>query len=150
AGARGRAAAARRRERRAPRRGEPLRPVADRGHAHDVDADLEELAGDPARVRVDDAARGELVAGRDDGGALDHATARTRRAATPAYAPAMRSSPTTPSPEWTWRSRRFAGHGFSTSSARKRKNTSVAAPQVPGTKRPPTTMPATSSITMQP
>src|SRR5262245_2524469 len=138
------------RDRLAPRPREPLGPVAHREHADDIDADLEQLVGDPARVGVDDAPGGELVAGRQEGGALDHATARTTRAAIPAYAPATRSSPTTPSPDRTRRSMRFAGHGFSTSRARKSTKTSAAAVHVPGTKRPATIMPATSSMTMQP
>jgi outer membrane protein assembly factor BamB len=59
-------------ERLVPRPLKPVGIVPDRDDAGDVDADLEELVCDPARVRVDDPTRRELVAGGQDGRALDH------------------------------------------------------------------------------
>src|SRR5438093_1177098 len=72
-------------ERLLPGPGEPLGIVADREHGDDVHAEGEELIGDPAGIGVDDAARGELVAGRENGRALDHARVRrTSRVRSPA------------------------------------------------------------------
>jgi len=58
--------------------------VADGQHPGQLDADLEQLVGDPARIGVDDAAGGELVAGREDGRAERHRSHRRRRVRRPA------------------------------------------------------------------
>ena len=55
-----------------------------------------------------------------------------------------------PSPPSTRASIIAAGKGFTTSNSRKRKKVNTAAPHVPGTSRPATAMPATSSTTMAP
>src|SRR5262249_16921975 len=110
------------RERLPPRPFQALRIVADRDHRDDVDAELEELVGDPLRVRVGDAPGRELVAGRQEGGTLDHSTSSTSRVTMPAYAPATRSSPTTATPPRPRRSIAPAGKGFTTSKIRKTTN----------------------------
>src|SRR5262249_14779943 len=127
---------------------DPLGIVADGQHGDDVDAEFEELVGDPLRVRVGDAPRRELVAGREDGGTFDHRTSRTTRVRSPAYAPATRSSPTTPKPPRPRRSIAPAGNGLTTSKTRNAMNASTAAVHVAGAKSAAVAMPATSSITM--
>jgi len=71
-------------ERVAPRPLESLRVVADGEHRDEVDADLEQLVGDPAGIGVDDASGGELVPGREDDGFRDHSHLSTSRAPRPA------------------------------------------------------------------
>src|SRR5581483_7875622 len=137
------------RERLLDRPPQALRPVPHRKYGRDLEADLEELVGDPARVGVDDAAGRQLVAGREDGDPRGHGRKRRRsRAAMPAYAPATRSSPTTETPPASRRSITLAGNGFTTSKKRKSTNATAVAAHVPGRKAPATTSPATSSITM--
>ena len=58
--------------------------VADGEHRDQVDADLEQLVGDPARVRVDDPSGGELVPRGEHRRAKRHTSSRTRRATAPA------------------------------------------------------------------
>ena len=67
-----------------PGPGEAVGVVTHREHGGHVDAEGEEPIGDPARVRVDDAAGGELVAGRQDRRALDHVSTRRNRVRSPA------------------------------------------------------------------
>ena len=69
-------------ERVLPRPHEAVGIVADGEHGDEVQAEREELIGDPARIAVDDAARRQLVAGRENGDALDHATIRRHRRVT--------------------------------------------------------------------
>jgi hypothetical protein len=74
----------RERHRLLPRPLEPLRIVPDDDDRDDVDPELEELVGDPLRVRVGDAAGGELVAARQDDGTPDHRTSSRTRVTSPA------------------------------------------------------------------